>query len=414
MIKKVIIALSLLFSAFTFAQEATSSPYSFYGIGEIRFKGTAENRSMAGVSVLPDSIHINVQNPAMYTNLKLTSYAVGGTFNTTKIDSYSKSDKSQRVGLDYLSIALPLKKMGVGFGLIPYTSVGYKINKLAADNSQATNFAGKGGINKVYLGFGYQITPELSAGLDTQFNFGNIETSRLSVYQNVQYGSNENNLSNITGFNFNLGLSYNKKLKNNLNFFSGLTYIPEAKLNLKNELKSSSVLFGQGGQQFFQDTKTTLTDEKITLPSKFTFGVGVGHLKKWALGTEISFSENSKLTNRFKEIQNASFQNATKFSLGGYYIPKFNSFTNYFSRIVYRGGVRYETTGLIVNGKAQDDAALTLGLGLPLNSYFSNINFSYEFGKRGTTSSGLVRETYMNFSVGLSFNDRWFIKRKYN
>jgi hypothetical protein len=31
-----------------FAQEGTASPYSYYGIGDVRFKGTVENRSMAG------------------------------------------------------------------------------------------------------------------------------------------------------------------------------------------------------------------------------------------------------------------------------------------------------------------------------------------------------------------------------
>jgi hypothetical protein len=42
----------------------TSSPYSFYGIGDVRFKGTVENRSMAGVAVEQDSIHMNLENPA--------------------------------------------------------------------------------------------------------------------------------------------------------------------------------------------------------------------------------------------------------------------------------------------------------------------------------------------------------------
>jgi hypothetical protein len=47
----------LLLSLVSFAQEGTSSPYSYYGIGDIRFKGTVENRSMAGIAVEQDSIH---------------------------------------------------------------------------------------------------------------------------------------------------------------------------------------------------------------------------------------------------------------------------------------------------------------------------------------------------------------------
>ena len=69
MIKKISVALFLLFSIVSLAQQGTSSPYSFYGIGDIRFRGTAENRLMGGISVFPDSIHINIQNPASYSLL---------------------------------------------------------------------------------------------------------------------------------------------------------------------------------------------------------------------------------------------------------------------------------------------------------------------------------------------------------
>ena len=38
----------------------------------------------------------------------------------------------------------------------------------------------------------------------------------------------------------------------------------------------------------------------------------------------------------------------------------------------------------------------------------------FELGKKGTTSSNLVQENYANFCLSLSFNDRWFEKRKFN
>jgi long-subunit fatty acid transport protein len=64
----------LLLSLVGFAQELP--PYSFYGIGDVRFKGTVENRSMAGVAVEQDSIHMNLENPASFANLKLTTFAI--------------------------------------------------------------------------------------------------------------------------------------------------------------------------------------------------------------------------------------------------------------------------------------------------------------------------------------------------
>ena len=58
--------------------------------------------------------------------------------------------------------------------------------------------------------------------------------------------------------------------------------------------------------------------------------------------------------------------------------------------------------------------ALTLGVGMPLNGTFSNVNIGFELGKKGTTSSNLVQENYANLSIGFSFNDTWFVKRKFN
>ena len=64
MLKRIIIGFFIFITAFSYAQEGTTSPYSFYGIGIQKFKGTAENRAMGGLSVLSDSIHLNIQNPA--------------------------------------------------------------------------------------------------------------------------------------------------------------------------------------------------------------------------------------------------------------------------------------------------------------------------------------------------------------
>jgi len=55
-----------------------------------------------------------------------------------------------------------------------------------------------------------------------------------------------------------------------------------------------------------------------------------------------------------------------------------------------------------------------MGLGFPVSGTFSNINVGLEMGKKGTKYYGLVEENYFNISVGLSFSERWFIKRKYD
>ena len=424
MIKKIIVSFSLLLSLVSFAQEGTSSPYSFYGIGDVRFKGTIENTSMAGMSVIPDSIHMNIVNPAMYSSLKLTTYAIGGTFSVNKLNTDSQSEKAQRTALDYLAIGIPINKLGIGFGLIPYSSVGYNIKNSTTDvNSIRTDSydKGDGGVNKVFLGFGYQLTKDLSFGADVQYNFGEINTQNISIRNDsngvpIQYATKELNKSIASGVNFNAGLAYKTKINNKLSFFSSATYSPEAKLNLGNSRTISLVqaISGVVAGVVGDPVDVSVPSTKLKLPSKVTFGIGVGDVKKWSVGTELTFQNSSNFGNRFSDISNVNYQNATKFTFGGYYIPNYKSFSKYFSRVVYRGGFRYENTGLVINDTPIKDSALTLGLGLPLKGAFSNLNIGLELGKRGTKSAGLVSEQYMNFNVGLSLNDRWFVKRKYD
>ena len=47
-------------------------------------------------------------------------------------------------------------------------------------------------------------------------------------------------------------------------------------------------------------------------------------------------------------------------------------------------------------------------------SGFSNLNVGFEFGSRGINSESLVKESFWALRIGLSLNDLWFIKRKYN
>lgn len=429
MIKKVIVSICLLFSLATFAQEGTSSPYSFYGIGDVKFKGTVENRSMGSISVFPDSIHLNIQNPAHLASLKLTSFAIGGTYANTKSASESQEAKARRTSLDYMAIAIPVGKVGIGFGLIPYSSLGYKISKVTYDidrsvtpndttRSVYSKYNGIGGVNKVFVGFGYQLTKKLNIGADIQYNFGTIETSSLEYQTDLQYGSRENNTSDVRGVNFDLGLTYQTKISSKHSFFSSLSYTPQSKLTLGNTRNIEIVeLLSSSAVTVLERQNIPVKDTNITLPSKLTVGTGFGQVKKWLVGGEVSFIQNSVMSNRFNDIDlsgNTSFENSVRYSLGGFFIPNYNSYSSYLKKIVYRAGLRYENTGLVILNKSITDFAGNIGLGMPLSGTFTNINIGLEIGKRGTKYYNLVEENYVNLSVGLSLSDKWFVKRKFD
>ena len=409
MIKKIIISACLLISFVSFAQQGTASPYSFYGIGDVRFKGTLENRSMAGVSVEQDSIHLNIENPSSYASLRQTTFTIGGTFGSSALKTSSESANAQRSTFDYIAIGIPMGKFGASFGLVPVTSVGYKIlnDNSATEGATSSQLSGKGGVNKVYLGLGYKIRPNWNIGADVQYNFGEITTTSLEAVTGVQNTTSEVNTSELSGVSFNVGTMYQTKINSKMSLFTSLSYTFSSTLNSDNTRVIS--VSGDPDPYPYPDVS-----QKLKLPNKVTFGAGIGKARKWLVGTTLAFQGDGEFANYYNAAENVRYEKYTKYAIGGYYLPNYTSFSNYFSRITYRAGLKYEKIGLVINNQSINDIGMNLGAGIPLgNGSFSNVNVGLEFGKRGTVSANLVQENYFNVSLSFSFNDRWFVKSKF-
>lgn len=419
-------------------QRGTASPYSFFGIGSFAFEGTAENRSMGGLSIYTDSIHFNFRNPASYAGNSLKLYngesrpikfTVGGSTSNVNLESDSGSANANATSFDYLGFSFPIGKLGVGIGLLPFTSVGYQLEGFD-DNQLLTNrFSGDGGVNRAFLGFGYQILKDLSVGIDFNYNFGDISNSSIEfLYDNndvlLLNQTREINESDLTGFSYSFGIIYNPIINEKLQLTSAFTYTPSSDLTSNNERVFSTIsinpITGVEGviNEIVADLGANGLDETdLTIPSKTTFGLGIGSPRKWFIGGEYTFLKTSDFTNRTFQIDNTSFENATKIALGGFYIPRYDAFNNYWRRIVYRMGLNYEKTGIVINNESIEEFGISFGVGLPVGGnrdLFSNANIGVELGKRGTTSQNLVQENFINIQLSLSLNDRWFVKRKIN
>lgn len=416
MLKKLIFCLGLLLTSFvSFSQENTASPYSYYGLGELRFKGTQEAKAMGGLAITGDSLSINLNNPASYSHLFVTTFSVGGTSTFNNLKTSSQEEKAKRTSFDYLAIGIPMGKLGAAFGLMPYSSVGYKLqnNFLDSNNDLRTiKQYGTGNINRVFTGLAYSFSDFLSFGANLEYNFGKTESKVTEDILGVQLGSREINEYSVSGVTFNFGALYSRKIDEKKEVYSSITYSPQVKLNLTNYRQLATITYtaGEGATDFTVGTpiEVNLPDSKLIVPSRLALGLGIGEMNKWLLGAEVSFVGSKNMVNRFGENGISDFENGQKYVLGGYYIPKYDSFSSYLSRVVYRAGFRYEKTGLIVNNKSINDYGMNFGLGLPVG--VSKIDLSFEFGKRGTTSNNLIQENYFNIGVGLSLGDKWFKK----
>jgi len=412
MFRQIVVGLFILIAGVAVAQEGTTSPYSYYGIGTLKFRGTAENRSMGGLGVFSDSIHINLQNPASYAGLRLVNFSVGGSHKALKQKNETDSQNTSATTLDYIAMGIPMGKFGMGFGIIPYTSVGYDFNSELPDG--LTQYEGNGGLNKAYLALGYQVTPELSVGIDANYNFGKIENTATTQKSELQYGTRIFNRSDVLGFSFNLGALYKRMVTENLELTGSVTFTPGTNFTSENYRRTSTVSIIPAGIFTVDEREITVADTDFTFPSQFTIGAGIGMPKYWGIGAEYTNQKTSNFTNRAFTIDNVVYENASKFRLGGYYIPNYNSFGNYFKRVVYRAGARFEQTGLNVNGQDINEFGISFGLGLPVGRLFSNMNVGIEIGRRGTTDFGLIQENFFNTFLSFSLNDRWFEKRLYD
>jgi hypothetical protein len=413
MLKKLILNLGLLLVSIAgLAQENSASPYSYYGLGEIKFRGTQDARSMGGLAITGDSIALNLMNPASYSRLMLTTFSVGGTSTFNNLKNESQKEKAKRTTLDYLAVGVPMGKFGGAFGLVPYSAVGYRVQSITVDEDDQTRIKrhiGDGSLNRVFAGLSYNFTKNLSFGLNLEYNFGKIESEVRESIEGVQLSTRERNENTVNGLTTNFGVLFDGKLDEKRNFYSSLTYSPEAKLNTTNYRNTATVSYSVGGTEYVSDyEEESLPDSELIVPSKLALGFGIGQTNKWLIGAEVSFLGTKNMVNRFGDNGISKFENGQKYSIGGYYIPNYDSFSSYLSRVVYRAGFRYEKTGLIVNNQSINDYGMNFGLGLPVG--VSKIDLGFEIGKRGTTSNGLIQENYFNISVGLSLSDKWFKK----
>ena len=113
-----------------------------------------------------------------------------------------------------------------------------------------------------------------------------------------------------------------------------------------------------------------------------------------------------------------NLQDLTRISVGAEWIP--NRFTNsksdYLKRIQYRIGGRYNNGYLTIQSTKVNDYAFSLGLGLPVgaNKMYNTFNLSVEIGETSSANKNLIKYNYIKATVGFTFNDRWFLKYKYD
>ncbi len=385
---------------------------------------------MGGVGVSqPQYWFLNNQNPALLIYNSLTVFQIGILVENKTIRQDTLTEKSSGGNLAYLATAFPIKfnRWTTSVGLAPYSSVNYQVNyydlvQNSASDSIFVTEKGTGGLTELYWANGVRLAKNLSVGLRASYFFSSIKNTYSNQLIKFGFPSSDKitveEKSIIKDFGFTAGVAYGidslfAKNRYRVNF--GATY------SLQNDLNSTLRREQYREATSGQPTTDTLSSVggATRIPAAITAGVSLGYTGRWTIGTDFHFQDWS--TYKSVNQTNESLGKSWRISFGGELTPDLYS-GNYLKRMTYRAGANFEQTPFLVNTNDDltaapnyvpvKDLGINFGLSMPAGS--STIDLAFKFGKRGNKAETVLEESYFRIFFGITFNDRWFVRRRFD
>ncbi len=405
----------------TVAQNNTNSPYTRYGFGQLADQSFGNSKAMGGLAYgLRDGSQINAANPASYTAIDSLTFLFDGGFtlqNTNLSDGTTKIN-AKNSSFDYLAIQFRMSKsLAMSIGFLPFSNVGYNFNTTNnivyqnSPNSTATALSayyGDGGLHQVYVGLGYKLFKNLSLGTNISYLFGSVNHSLNVTFPDDASATpySETDQVTIRDYKLDLGLQYTKYLGKKNALTLGVVVSPGHSLNADaTQIRTTSV------------RDTTQLNNGFDLPLGIGGGLTYVYDNRLTIGVDYTLQKWGK-TKVFDE----SLCDRTKFSFGAEYVPN-RLKRNYFSRVKYRIGAYYsdpyvkvadgeDSDGQTIWTKGAREYGVSAGFGLPVFSSKSILSISAQYSKVEARTKNMINENYLKLSIGLTFNERWFMKWK--
>lgn len=408
--KQILCAFTLMMiTGVAVAQNNTNSPYTRYGYGDLSDQYFANSKAMGGVAYgLRDGSHINVLNPASYTAIdSLTFLFEGGvSLQNTNLNDNGLKMNAKNSSLDYLAMQFRMRPwLGMSIGLLPYSNVGYGLTQSngATSTSPASVKAltGDGGLHQLYAGIGGKVLKGLSLGMNVSYFWGDITRTLEMKYP--EYASSAAYFDavgvSISTYKLDFGAQYTKQLDKKRAITLGVVYSPKHSFSstVASTISASSV-------------HTENAEMNFGLPNNYGFGVSYNYDKRLTLGADYNFQQWSDVSYKNEKV----YCDRHRVALGLEYIPNLAG-RSYFSLIKYRAGAFYTTPYYKINGlRATHEYGVTAGFGLPVPRSRSMLSISGQFLKTKGLETNMINQTTFRLSIGLTFNERWFFKRRVN
>lgn len=427
--KKLLVATLLATSTIgVFAQSGTNSPYSQYGLGVLSEPTGGYNRGMNGVGVaFRENSHVNTLNPASYSAIDSLTFIfdVGLSGQLTNFKEGGKRINAQNANFEYAVAGFrAFKHLGVSFGLIPFTNVGYSYsNTYFIDDTHSTTFTGtyqgSGGIHQVYLGLGWELFKGFSLGGNIAYVWGDYKRSVVNAFQDTYANTlTKYYTAEISNYKADFGFQYAAKVNKHNIVAIGATYSPAKKIGGTPTYQ----LISTNSQTNLSDTLTLKANGQLELPAMISAGlmwknddrikVGVDYqLQQWK---NVNFPQyQAGAQNGSYLLTSGLFNDRHKITIGGMYTPNPMG-RNVFQRTQYKLGVSYATPYLRINEKdGPNEMSVSAGMSIPIRSSYSSrslLNISAQWVRQHAQT--FISENTFRINIGITFNERWFEKWK--
>lgn len=407
-----------VFAPYLSLAQGINTPYSILGPGEVYYRGNVRNIGMGGMGVSAGSpAYGNVINPALIYKNSLTSFDIGYSAVIKDLsDNVGNAQRAVGGQLTNTQFAFPVTKHWVtAIGLRPLTQVNYTARQISQIPNRPDfveyTYRGEGGINQINFSNGVKVGKKFLVGGSINYNFGStIYEARSQVGGSVaDVLANVYNRVTYSDFSLTGGALYSDSIRNGRFFNVGITYDLPTKLNASRlystQRRSLSDIL------LTADTLIRDADGSVNIPGSLIVGLSLEKPFYHTIGIDAGFQQWSAYQNFARAGQAA---NSYYVSTGGEWTPDPAAIKGYFKRVTYRAGVRFEQTPWQVEGTQVQDIQFTTGFSLPVSRGFSTFNLALVYGERGFNADYMIREKYFRVFFGVTINDRWFVRRKYN
>ena len=384
------------------AQNATSSPTSRFGYGELNNNLPGAYRGMGGVGIgMRSNKVINSAQPASYTSCDSMTFMfdiAGSLLYTNYGDSYGQSNKVNG-NLEYITMQFPIwrQHIAMSLGVTPYSAVGYSFaltDSINQDYYYSQNYRGTGGFTQVYGGLSVNICNWVALGVNVYYMFGNIEQTRGLNFTDATMDS----VHMVEKLNANsLRLRYGMQV---FHTFGKHT------VNMGAVFENKQPFSRMNYEQIEMTTADTISmvSTGFDMPMMYGVGLSYSYANRWLIGADYMCHDWAN-ANYFGQTQ--SLQKRHRMALGAEYRNDPTS-RKYVDQIYWRLGVNYTTA--YTNRYNEAEWGVSMGVGFPLRTAGTVINTTLEYGKRGTRN--VLSENYLRLVINASISEHWFFKRK--